>query len=376
MKNPFAIIITVFLFSALTACFPPRKQTDQQVYIHPLSDTSGLREGAIVYALPRTVFTIVAETERIVEKPGPYAAYASDYLGIEDAIKTEAEKWSLISVKLIAHQETDPSEYYIIESNSLFETNILALKKEGLILDLNSEQFNSDKNQTGSFGDAAGSSKLSDFGSDEYYLLQRDTVYKRVNIDSSFVRVPYIVEKKKKLNSEQLAERAAKRLLEMREGKHLILTGEATVFPQNEAPINEINRLEKEYTELFAGKTFRERRIFTYQVIPDKEKDTKAVPVFYFSASSGPSGNSSSGATPVSIQYVPEAKTKDLNIITAKSGDPGAQTWDKLFYRVPDIVNVRVLKGNDLLLNSRRMIYQFGTIIQLPANYIIGKEDR
>ena len=69
-------------------------------------------------------------------------------------------------------------------------------------------------------------------------MVQSDTAYKRISIDSSFVRVPYVVEKKKRLTIDQLAERAAKRLMEMREGKHLILTGEANVFPQSDAAIN------------------------------------------------------------------------------------------------------------------------------------------
>ncbi len=40
-----------------------------------------------------------------------------------------------------------------------------------------------------------------DLGSDEYFQLQRDTAYKRMNVDSSFVRIPYIVEKKKKITT-------------------------------------------------------------------------------------------------------------------------------------------------------------------------------
>ena len=36
--------------------------------------------------------------------------------------------------------------------------------------------------------------------------------------------------------------------MELRDGKHMILTGETNLFPQDEAAINEMNRLEKEYT--------------------------------------------------------------------------------------------------------------------------------
>ena len=127
-----------------------------------------------------------------------------------------------------------------------------------------------------------------DLGSDEYFQLQRDTAYKRMNVDSSFVRIPYIVEKKKKLTIDQLAEKAAKRLMELRDGKHLILTGEATVFPQSDAAINEINRLEKAYTELFTGKTIKDSFTFSYQIIPSKAMVGKPVTLFQFSDLTGP----------------------------------------------------------------------------------------
>ena len=257
----------IFLFIILTfpACSPSQQMVESKGNVTPLSTPGALRDGSIVYGLPRTVFTVVARIERTVEKPGPYAQYAEALLGLTDAIKNENESWTIENVTVKSHDELDPSEYYVISSTNLFQTNVLALKKEGLILDLNPEIFKQDR-KPGINGESDNPhSGFYDLGSDEYFQTQRDTAYKRMNIDSSFVRVPYIVEKQKKLSVDQLAEKAAKRLMELRDGKHLILTGEATVFPQSDAAINEINRMEKAYTELFTGKTFRETLTFTYE---------------------------------------------------------------------------------------------------------------
>jgi len=161
--------------------------------------------------------------------------------------------------------------------------------------------------------------------------------------------------------------------LELREGKHLILTGEATVFPQNDAPINEMNKMERDYTDLFTGKTFRERKIFTFSMIPEKEKDSKPGTLFYFSGQSGVVSKPSANVKAVNVEFLPENKTKDLTIISDNMTDPVAPAWDKLFYRVPDIVNVKISIGDEVLLTTRKMIYQYGSVIQLPANYIIGK---
>ncbi|MDO9339020.1 MAG: DUF4831 family protein, partial [Bacteroidales bacterium] len=201
----------------------------------------------------------------------------------------------------------------------------------------------------------------------------RDTAYKRISVDSTFIRIPYAVEKKKKLPIDQLAERAARRLMEMRDGRHLILSGEANVFPQSEAAINEINRLEKEYTELFTGKTLTETRIFSYQIIPGKEMVGKPVILFQFSELTGPVTGTMKGGTPVTVGLIPEQKTKNLTIINKQKAEPNAPKFDKLFYRVPDVVDMKISLGPEILFHSRRLIYQFGEVIQLPANYIISR---
>jgi hypothetical protein len=368
------IRLSVYFVTAFTlfSCYPNKKTAESQKIILPLSDSTTLREGALVYSLPRTVFTVFVEMQRTIEKPGPYARYASDLLGLDDVIMNEKESWSIEGITVKSHEESDPSEFYIIESNTLFQTNVLALKKEGLILDLNPRLFSSDINSFTGKKSELNHFYSGDLGSDEYYSIQSDTAYKRMNIDSTFVRVPYVVEKKKRLTIDQLAERAAKRLMEMRDGKHLILTGEATVFPQSDAAILEMNRLEKEYMELFTGKVIRQTVTYSYQVIPNKEID-KPIALFQFSDLSGPLSGSSKGGTPVTMTMVPEQKTKDLTILKKQQSTPSANVYDKLYYRVPDIVNLKISMGQETFLNSRKLVYQFGEVVQLPANYIIGK---
>jgi hypothetical protein len=365
----------------LSACFfaaliiiscSSSKMTQPQTVVLPLSDPNALREGSIVYGLPRTVLTFTVEFERTIEKPGPYARYASELLGLDKVITEEKESWEIRGISVNSDEELDPSEFYVIQSNTLFQTNVLALKREGLILDLNPSLLPSSGNVRLTNDQDIMQTANTDLGSDEYYLVQNDTAYKRLSIDSSFVRVPYVVEKKKRLTMDQLAERAAKRLMEMREGKHLILTGEANVFPQSDAAILEINRLEKDYMELFAGKTIRQKVIYTYHIIPNKDTDSKQKTLFQFSDLTGPVNGTAKGGNPVILEIVSEQKTKDLTLLKKQTGEQ-AVVYDKLYYRVPDMVNLKVSMGNEVFLNSRKLVYQFGEVIQLPANYIIGK---
>ena len=363
--------LSLFIFTILiVSCSSGRKLSDQNYKVMPLSENGPITEGSIVYGLPRTVFTVNLEVERTIEKPGPYSRYAGDLLGLSDVIQEESDFWSIKAITVNSNQELDPSEYYVIKSTSVFESNALELKKEGLILDLNPEIFYSTDNQNVNTSEI-NLFRTSDLGSDEYFQLQRDTAYRRVSVDSTFIRIPYIVEKKKRLTIDQLAEKAARRLMEMRDGKHLILTGEANVFPQSEAAIAEMNRMEKEYTELFTGKSWSESKTFTYHFIPSKDMDGKPVDLFYFSELTGPDSEMK-GGKPVTVELIGEKKTKDLVYVNKPQPDKG-QSLTGLYYRVPEVVNMKITIGSETLFNSRRLVYQLGKIIELPSSIVIGK---
>ncbi|HBZ20519.1 MAG TPA: hypothetical protein DEO60_05280 [Bacteroidales bacterium] len=373
MQKCHKLIYLVVLALGAASCSMNKSLTGSKAIIGPLSEKTVVSEGSLVYGLPLTVIDIEIETERVVEKPGPYSRFAADLLGLTDVIKSENELWTITGITLRTHEEPDPEQFYVIEASNFFQTNVLAIRKSGLIMDLNPELYNS-------LGDIDQNSRkdkirpgISDLGSDEYFQSRKDTLYRIVNVDTAFVRIPYLVEKKQKLSIDQLAAKAAARLMELRDGKHLILTGETNLFPQDEAAIKEMNRLEKEYTELFTGKIVKDKQRFSYSIIPHKNESGSKVTVCRFSDSVGVIEPGDKSGLPVNLEFIPEMNTRNLNIIYGKSGSATSQKYDKLFYRVPDVVNVRVTIGNEVRGISRKLIYQFGEIIRLPANYIIGK---
>jgi ADP-dependent NAD(P)H-hydrate dehydratase / NAD(P)H-hydrate epimerase len=361
----------IMLSLVLTAsCYTGKKAATSDISVSKLGNTP-VSDRSIIYGLPRTVFTIVAEMERTIEIPGPYYRYAGDLLGLDDVIREESEHWTIKSISVRTHEELDPSEFYVIEGSSVLQSNVLAMRNEGLVMDINPGYYYSAGNKTAEAGPGVNEFIAEDLGSDEYFQVQRDTAFRRMNIDSTFIRIPYVVEKKRKLSDEQLAERAARRLMEMREGKHMILTGESNVFPQSEAVIKEMNRIERDYIELFTGKSRTERRRFTYQIVPSKEATGKPFKLFGFSELTGPVNE---GGIPVMMEFVPERRTKQLNVIKkVREDDKEAPRNDMLYYRVPDIVNMKISMETEVLFNSRRMVYQLGEIVRLPANYVPGQ---
>ena len=213
-----------------------------------------------------------------------------------------------------------------------------------------------------------------DLGAQEYVSTKTDTAYRVVQADTVFIRVPYLIEKKKGMTLEAQASDAADRLLELREGKHMILTGETNIFPQDGAAINEINRLDREYTALFAGKSMTEIKHFRVWFTPVLSMAGEKRTVFRFSETGGVLPAGSSSGTAVLIEMTPSNKTKNLNLITSPvSSEREANAPDKLYYRVPDVVDIKISSGNETLYSGRKLIYQFGNTVTLPSNFIIGK---
>lgn len=367
----FIIIIAVMVSLFLASCITGKKVTQSSQTIERLADTVKLQSGSLIYSLPRTVFTVRVGLEKTTMIPGPYAAYAGDMIGLKEVVTGRKDHWRVKSIFVDSHQEADPSEYFVIHSTGIISSNVIALKKEGLILDLNPSENHQDESPL--FQNEVNVSHFisSDLGSDEYFEVETDTAFRRVKVDSSFIRIPYTVEKKKILSTDELAQKAAKRLMEIRDGKVLILAGEATVYPQSEAPIRELNKMEKEYTELFTGKVFTETYYYNVQIIPEKESPGKPVTLFWLSESEGPLAKSNT-AIPVIAEIIPEQKTRDITII---ENDPVSQSSSagKLFYRIPDVASFKVTMQGKTLYNSRKLVCQLGEVMQLPSNYIIGK---
>lgn len=372
VKAKILIILPGFLLIFLSSCGTIKKTTPPVTIITHLGETGEVKDGSLVYALPMTVLGVTVELERKIEKAGPYARYAGELLGIKDVILKDSESWEIRSVTVSSFEEPDPSEFYIIEAGTIVETNALALKRSGLILDINSSILEKGENSNDRSRFSQGDIKFNDLGAAEYFHTQSDTAYRVVRLDTTFVKIPYLVEKKKQLSPDQLAESAAKTVLDLRDGKIMLLTGETNVYPQSSASIDELNRLENEYTALFAGKSARETVRLNFTVVPQKDKP--ATELFRLSKSTGPSEPGSKMGDPVVIDIKSAVKTRDITYINRPaSDDKPVETYDRLYYRMPDVSVITVSSKGIKLFESRRLVYQYGQVLQLPANYIIGK---
>jgi len=361
---PFMMVI---IFSACSVKEVPVKVKTQ---VLPLGDTVKLNEGSLVYALPQTVLDFTVIAEKTVQKAGPYHAYANELLGLRDVISADRIIWTIKEVKINAVQELDPSEFYIMKSDGLIQTNAISMINAGLIMDVNPSVYRHREFDSRNYTSDEKHIEYRDMGSDIYYNIEQDTAYRVVDVDTAFVRIPYVLERRRQLSLSEQAEHTARILLELREGRHLILTGEATVFPQDKAAIDEINRLEHQYISLFAGKSYTSEVKFDFSFVPDPGMKNKPVVIFRFSGDKGVLDESDLTGRPVVVEMMSNNELATVNII---NDDQQESAYDKIYYRVPEIVDIRVTDGNRNLGGKRQLIYQFGKKVALPANYILGK---
>lgn len=371
MKRTVRYILPVLLMTGFFACTTVKEvPVKVNTRVLPLGDTVKLNEGSLVYALPQSVIDFTVVAEKTVQKAGPYSEYAEELLGLRDVIGSDQVVWKLKEVRLNSAQELDPDEFYIIESDGLIQTNAISMINAGLIMDVNpsvyaDREFDSrnmpldDKNMV-----------YRDMGSDMYYDIEQDTAYRVVDVDTAFVRIPYVLERRRQLSLAEQAENTARILLELREGRHLILTGEATVFPQDKAAIDEINRLEDQYISLFAGKSWTTEVKFNFSFVPDESMKNKPVVIFRFSPEKGVLEMDDLSGRPVVAELMSNNNSASLNMIP---GNSGADAFDKIYYRVPEVVDIRITDGRRNLGGKRQLIYQFGKKVALPANFILGK---
>ncbi len=371
MKTRSIYIYVILMILSVYACTVVKEvPVSVKTQILPLGDSVRLYEGSLVYALPQTVLDLTVVADKTVKKAGPYHEYANELLGLRDVIHNDEVIWTLKKVRIKAVQEPDPSEFYIMRSNGLIETNAINMINSGLIMDINPVHYREREFEKRNYTTDNTEIVYRDMGSDTYFDIEQDTAYKVIDVDTAFVRIPYVLEKRRQLSLAEQAENTARILLELREGRHYILTGEANVFPQNKAAIDEINRLEDQYISLFSGKSYSKEVEFDISFVPGIMMKNKPVVVFRFSPEKGVLESNDLTGRPVVIEMMSDNKLEALKMLPDSAA---VNNYDKISYRIPEVVDIRVTDGQHNLGGKRQLIYQFGKKLSLPANYILAK---
>ncbi len=361
MKRAASVII---LLSLLVAC---HTSEEVQTTVRPFHAGDTL-SGKILYALPQTSLVVRVTVEKTMYIPGPFRAYAKKYLTIDPPITERKTEWKVVSAGISSFREPDPSHYFVVSSGGILAENALRLTRSGLILDLAATSETAPPAYSVEYDEPDGKPYFTDLSVKRNFEEKEDTVYRTLLQDTGFVRVPVIRKTMEEKTLEQKAEEAANFIIKIRKRRFKLMAGQYDVYPKDEAlefAVKEMTRLENEYLALFTGKKVTQKWYYRFIITP--EDPSKQPVVFRFSPSAGVChGGTCQEGMPVYLSFrklgaVPEVAPVDTEW----------EAVDKLFYRIPQVTDVRLI-CNDRILAARHVrIYQFGPVITLPANVIL-----
>ena len=355
------------LASLMTGCFGPK---EMMVKVTPLGEEVPESTGQGIYVLPQTVLKVELTYEEVKSVPGPFREYAEKYLNIREVIKQNSSQWQILDLKVTPHVEVDPQmafQVHLLEGEMSAE-GLEALKEKGVILDGTEQVLEGIKSPALGVSVRKDYIEYHDLGIESNFEERTETMYKTIVTDTSFVEVPVnrTITEQKSLSKK--AEEAADFLLELRTRRFELLTGDYDAFPQGEAmkaTLDKLDQMEASYLSLFTGKTLSRRETRSWFIVPETGQESTTYPLGIFSELLGFVPEEIMEGAPLRIMLKPMGKT--LNLDTYFSGKTVGEESNMLYYRIPDLVEMRLMLSNTELAKQRITVYQSGALVSGPA---------
>jgi hypothetical protein len=357
----------MFLF---TGCFvqkqvseSPVKHDLKVVHVQPFAQKGDT--GGVYYNLPRTVICIDLELTCNEFVKGPYAAYASKYLGLNAGLNNSTT-YEVRSLKISTISEPDPQQLYFV-SIPRDEPTLIELSQSGLLIGFNaSTGLNPAQPSVGTENINRRSIGVGGDMVTESNLLERvDTVIEFSGGDSLREQRVLVRRTLVEKSLEQRAKEAADEIFKLQENKLNLVTGFHEVNYSYETMrfmYEQLDKAEQELTRMFTGyqksTVISERFVLT----PGSESFETNLILARFSPQLGLLPSDVSNGTPLNLQL----RRSHNNLGVAEFELSGADsTYTGLAYRIPGFALVKISLGQEMLLESSLQVNQFGVIARL-----------
>jgi len=303
----------------------------------PFSLTEG--ECAVVYALPKTELCIEVQTEKVTQKPGMFYRYSERYLATNKVITTEKTTYNLKSIAVKTHAVADPNRTYKFVSPINSQPIRLTVNAQGLLCGVNVPSKSEMK-------------------------LPPVVSFPSVDNSQTQTLLPLGEEYMMAGSEAKLAEGAAKQIYRIRESRVGLLTADVEKLPADGASFSSmldgLNKMERELTELFVGKTTTEIQTQTIYLTPDSELTNHVI--FRLSALRGIVASDDLSGTPYYINITP-------TLIRSIAADPKAKKEKVGLYTIlPASTQIQIGDGVSTYFSGQYFIPQFGKVIPLSED--------
>jgi len=326
-------------------------------------------DGAVIYSLPMTTFSIEVEAEGEVFSAGPYARFAQKYLGLSARVE-DAVQYRITKVQVRPYLEADPAHSFMVNLTGVKNpvVNFAHFSTQGLIVLADSYVGKEEKMRFA----ASGRAEFTDKGTSSNLTQEQVTLYRAEQGASGISRVAVPQNQTVEKSLERRAEEAASLIFQLRSKRVEIITGETDATFSGAAlgdAMKEIARLEEEYLSLFLGKSSYTTQIMQFDVQPVAKQARQTYIAFRFSESEGLVPASNLSGRPVVLELNAEGVQLAPPAVTPDSGKSAV----KLFYRKPLAMHLSILDGQEVLVQSRVLVYQLGQTLSFPINVSLGK---
>ena len=304
------------------------------------------QQSGVYYSLPQTMLQLDFVIEETDCEEGPLSGYASTYFNMDEIVEYNTTDYQLLDVRMSKVASPDPNATFFVSissgrggSKAMFD-----ILSNGIIRSVGS-------------GNALVEADVTphEVCKSEPAVCQQETP------NQDFISLMTSGK-----TEAQLAREAADKINEIRDARFKLVSGyyETAYNPETfNKMFEKLDEMEVQYTSLFLGKRVKKTVVKTIYVIPSKEVTTQTVAKF--SETEGLTSGTSGMGSPIMVQTLPLNTTAAIKA-PSQSAVESMSYDNKLFYRVPEMANVKVSYKNNTLLEERLVVNQLGALLMAP----------
>lgn len=321
------------------------------------------------YCLPKVVYNIEITLECTRYIPGPYQNYAEKELSLRPEITRLEERWSISKVDIKPQYIPDEKAVYSISAAGDYTPLLLSLSAEGFLSGVvggsKGEVFNEQGHMKYVEEGKEESEKIDIMKLNTYNHLKEvlDTNYTYQEVDGEMKKIwDPIVRYAPKTESDNVKE-AVSEIFRIRSERVKLLGAENNIPDGKslEIILKEFDQMEANYLSLFMGRkeTRKVKRVVT--CIPQKADEP--VVAFRFSEQEGMTDPKNVSASAYFL------KVADV-VVPASTPVNGDNNASAIYYRVPAVGELQLLKGKEEVMSFRTIVPQLGEVKKFPVEVI------
>lgn len=295
------------------------------------------------YTLPSTLVKVTVTEEREVVLRGPYARYASQYLGVVGAAQSDKENYKVLGVSVSFIEEPDPDQTYMFDDKTGAPVKMFrwlsATAPAGDKAPQDADYKNAQLGNQNPFTDVGVS----------LYGKTKESPEEQTVLGAA-------------KSPDQLASEAAQTIYKIRQKRIEIICAEQgeNVYGNGlQAALDEMQKLEDDYVALFLGKRYVQVTEKTFYVAPEKLGGRTVA--FRFSNAKGVVSSTDLSGQPYYLEFQEAGASKAL--VTPKKASSRT-----IPIRIPKMVNVSLIDPQGKVNSTLRIpVYQFGSISDAPV---------